>query len=163
MWYSGDQLVHLQDPRASASPPPPGGPFSSDVAGVVYSLGVRPLLLIWDSIQVAEVVSRDTTLEVFGLLPVPPPGLRELRWWLASLETAGGDPDVALPIQTIEFGRVPIEARDAKALFPEAGRHARQRVRARAPLERRGAREAEYAGQDHADVAPSPWLWLSGV
>jgi hypothetical protein len=161
----GDQLVHLQDPRASAAPPPPGGPFSSDVAGAVYSLWVRPLLTLWDPIQVAEVMSRETPLEVFGLLPVSPPGLPELRWWLASLAMAGGDPDIPLSIQTIEFGRVPIEARDAKALFPKLA-VTRDSVFVRVLLLNDAAREklgAPVRVTLTSPPRPRIWLWLSGV
>jgi hypothetical protein len=60
-----------------------------------------------------------TPLEVFGLVPIPPPALRALPGWRVSLTPPGERTPVPLVVTAIEFGRVPIDAADAKLIFPD--------------------------------------------
>jgi hypothetical protein len=58
----------------------------------------------------------ETPVEVFGLVPIPPAGLRDLPGWRASLQAPGEGPSASLAARAIELGHVPLDASDAKVI-----------------------------------------------
>ena len=95
-----------------------GQPFPSAVGGMVYSLWITRRFQFGPS-PLGEIMRPETPLEVFGLVPIPPPALRELPGWRVSLTPPGERTPVPLAVTAIEFGRVPIDAADAKLIFPD--------------------------------------------
>ena len=132
-----------------------GTPFASAVGGTVYSLWVRQSTQFSPAYALGEIWRPETPLEVFGLVPVPPPSLRDLPGWRASLAAPGEATPTALAVSAIEFGRIPIDAGDAHYLS-ELTDHARERLR---PLEAHpdaGSRATGRVSPDHVDVALAP-------
>lgn len=119
---------------------PVGLTFESDVAGVIYSLWIRPRLPYLTVLPVGEILRPDTPIEVLGLVPSPPAALRDLDGWRADLLAPRDGSATNLVAKAIELGRVPLEAPDAKLLFPDlAGTH--RSVFARFLLDDASARE----------------------
>jgi hypothetical protein len=95
-----------------------GEPFPSAVGGLVYSLWVRQRSQFSPAAALGEIWRSETPLEVFGLVPIPPAPLRDLAGWRASLTAPGERTPEPLPVGAIVFGRIPIDAGDAQAIFP---------------------------------------------
>jgi hypothetical protein len=100
---------------------------------------------------------------VFGLVAIPPAPLRDLPGWRASLAAPGERTPDPLPVSAIEFGRIPIDAGDAKAIFPSLPITREQRLRA---SHARSAPARERTGAPLIITLTSParsrvWLWLA--
>ena len=106
----------------------------------------------------------ETPLEVFGLVPIPPAALRELPGWRASLAAPGEGTSAALVVGAIEFGHVPIDAGDAKVIFPNlpvrrAGLFVRLRLE---PAPARDTLGTPFPIKLTSPARPRLWLWIRG-
>jgi hypothetical protein len=142
-----------------------GEPFPSAVAGLVYSRWITQRSQFSGAGALGEIMRPETPLEVFGLVAIPPPALRELPGWRASLTAPGERTPVPLPVSAIEFGHVPIEARDAKIIFPNLpvtrdSIFVRLRLAEAPPRERPGA---PLLITLTSPARPRVWRWLSGA
>jgi hypothetical protein len=141
-----------------------GQPFPSAVAGVVYSLWVRQRSQFSRVRALGEIWRPETPLEVFGLVPAPPASLRDLPGWRAGLAAPGEAAPAPLTVTSIEFGRVPIDAGDARLIFPSLP-VTRESVFVRLRLAE--APDRERLGAPLLITLTSParprlWLWLGG-
>jgi hypothetical protein len=141
-----------------------GQPFPSAVGGMVYSLWITRRFQFGPA-PLGEIMRPETPLEVFGLVPIPPPALRDLPGWRVSLTPPGERTPVPLPVTAIEFGRVPIDAADAKLIFPDLpvtreSIFVRVRLAEAPPRERWGA---PLLITLTSPARPRVWRWLSGA
>jgi hypothetical protein len=113
-------------------------------------------------LPVGEILRPETPIEVFGLVPSPPAPLRDLDAWRADLVAPRDGSATNLVAKAIELGRVPLEAPDAKLLFPDlAVTH--RRVFARFLLDDASVRERLGAPVLITLTSPArshPVLWL---
>lgn len=142
-----------------------GEPLLSAVAGMVYSLWVRQRSQFSGRGALGEIWRPETPLEVFGLVPIPPASLRALSGWRASLAAPGEATPTPLAVIAIEFGQVPIDATDAKVIFPDLP-VTRDSIVVRLKLEEVPARER--LGTPLRITLTSParprlWRWFSGA
>ena len=140
-----------------------GQPYPSAVGGLVYSLWVRQRSQFSPAAALGEIWRPEIPLEVFGLVPIPPAPLRDLPGWRASLAAPGERTPEPLPVSAIEFGRIPIDAGDAKAIFPSLP-ITRDSVFVRLTLARAPARErlgAPLIITLTSPARPRVWLWLA--
>ncbi len=112
-----------------------------------------------------EIWRPETPLEVIGLVPIPPPSLRELSGWRACPAAPGAGTPTPLVVTAIEFGRVPIDAAVAKVIFPDLP-VTRDSIFVRLKLEQAPARER--LGTPLLITLTSParprlWRWLRGA
>jgi hypothetical protein len=113
---------------------------------------------------VGEIMRPETPLEVFGLVPIPPAALRELPGWRASLAAPGEGTPAPLLVSAIEFGRVPIDAGDAKIILPNLP-VTRDSVFVRLRLDPAPARDTlgrTFLIKLTSPARPRLWLWISG-
>ena len=159
-------LVHVFDRGAGMSrATEEGEPVPSAVAGRVYSLWITQRSQFSGAGPLGEIMRRETPLEVFGLVPIPPTALRELPGWRASLTAPGERTPAPLQIIAIEFGGVPIDARDAKIILPNLP-VTRDSVFVRLRLDPAPARDAlgaTFLITLTSPARPRLWLWLSGA
>jgi hypothetical protein len=139
-----------------------GEPFSSDVAGMVYSLWVMQRSQFHDG--VGEIMRPGTPMEVLGLVPAPPAAVREASGWTATVAVPGERPE-SFVIRTVDLGKIKLDARAANILFPDLV-VARDSVFVRLALE--GPPEREKLGKRVRITLTAParsryWLWLSGA
>src|SRR5215470_6032343 len=142
-----------------------GTPFASAVGGTVYSLWVRQSTQFSPAYALGEIWRPETPLEVFGLVPVPPPSLRDLPGWRASLAAPGEATPTALAVSAIEFGRIPIDAGDARIIFPSLP-ITRESVFVRLKLTQTPGRERLGASLRitlTSPLRPRLLLWLGGA
>lgn len=142
-----------------------GEPFPSAVAGLVYSLWITQRSQFSAAAALGEIMRPQTPLEVFGLVPIPPAALRELPGWRASLAAPGERTPVPLVVTAIEFGHVPIDAGDAKIIFPNLA-VTRDSVFVRLRLDPAPARDrlgAPLLITLTSPARPRVWRWLSGA
>lgn len=142
-----------------------GQPFASAVAGRVHSLWITRRFQFAGPVPLGEIMRPETPLEVFGLVPIAPPALRELPGWRVSLTPPGERTPVPLVVTAIEFGRVPIDAADAKLIFPDLpvtreSIFVRLRLADPPPRERWGA---PLLITLTSPARPRLWRWLSGA
>ncbi len=90
---------------------------------MVYSLWITRRFQFSGAAALGEIMRPETPLEVFGLVPIPPPALRELPGWRASLTPPGERTPVPLVVSAIEFGHVPIDAARREADLPGPAGH----------------------------------------
>ena len=141
-----------------------GEPFPSAVAGLVYSLWITQRSQFSGAAPLGEIMRPETPLEVFGLVPIPPAALRELPGWRASLAAPGEGTPAPLLVSAIEFGRVPIDAGDAKIILPNLP-VTRDSVFVRLRLDPAPARDTlgrTFLIKLTSPARPRLWLWISG-
>jgi hypothetical protein len=142
-----------------------GEPFQSAVAGLVYSLWIMQRSQFSGATALGEIMRPQTPLEVFGLVPIPPAALRELPGWRASLAAPGERTPVPLLVTAIEFGRVPIDAGDARIIFPNLP-VTRGSVFVRLRLDPAPAHDTlgtTFLITLTSPARPRLWLWMSGA
>jgi hypothetical protein len=142
-----------------------GQPFTSAVAGTVYSLWITRRLQFNGPSPLGEIMRPETPHEVFGLVPSPPAALRDLSGWRASLALPGERTPAPLAVTTIELGRVPIDVADARLVVPSlpvtrASVFVRLRLAESPPRDRLGA---PLLITLKSPARPRLWLWLSGA
>ena len=119
---------------------------------MVYSLWITRRFQFGPA-PLGEIMRPETPLEVFGLVPIPPPALRALPGWRVSLTPPGERTPVPLVVTAIEFGRVPIDAADAKLIFPDLPVTRESIFCASEARRSAAARAMGRAAPDHVDVA----------
>ncbi|MGH7347700.1 MAG: hypothetical protein ACREK4_22530 [Candidatus Rokuibacteriota bacterium] len=132
------------------------------MAGLIYSLWIWPILPLSGGPAVAEIMRPDTPVEVLGLVPIPPGWLRDLPGWRAGLVGPGAEPGASTGVTRIEFGHVPIDVREAKALFPNLA-VTRASVFVRLRLDEAPARESLGTAVRITLTSPARarlWFWL---
>lgn len=117
--------------------------FPSDAAGTVYSLWIR---------QRSQISGAHVLGEIWR------PG------WRASLAAPDDTTPAPLTVASVEFGRVPIDAGDARIIFPSLP-VTRESIFVRLKLA--GAPDRERMGAPLLITLTSParprlWLWLGG-
>jgi hypothetical protein len=112
-----------------------------------------------------EIWRPETPLEVFGLVPIPPASLRALSGWRASIAAPGETTPTSLAVTAIEFGQIPIDATDAKVIFPDLP-VTRDSIVVRLKLEEVPARERLGTSLRITLTSPARprlWRWFSGA
>jgi hypothetical protein len=159
-------LVHVFDRAAGMSRgTEEGEPIPSAVAGLIYSLWISQRSQFSGAGPLGEILRPETPLEVFGLVPIPPTALRELPGWRASLAAPGERTPAPLQVSAIEFGRVPIDARDATIVFPSLP-VTRDSVFVRLRLDPAPARDTlgtPFLITLTSPARPRLWFWLRGA
>jgi len=114
-------MVHVFDQALGRSrATEEGRPYLNDVAGTVYSLWVMRRLSFSGLAPVAEILRSGTAFEAFGLVPMRPAGARDFLGWTAAVVPLGASsPAAPLAVGAIELGTVPIDAADARLIFPD--------------------------------------------
>src|SRR5262249_44363645 len=132
-----------------------GTPFASAVAGTVYSLWVRQSTQFSPAYALGEIWRPETPLEVFGLVPVPPPSLRDLPGWRQPRGAGRSHPDRTGGER--DRVRTHPDPRGRRALYlSELTDHARERLRPPEAHPGAGSRATGRVAPDHVDVALAP-------